>query len=65
MESNLLEAALKAGDISKSLFQGSASKDLITELQRLLVYVIKGETSSGAPGILAIMEGNVTHTTFQ
>ncbi|HEV8082663.1 MAG TPA: peptidoglycan-binding protein [Chitinophagaceae bacterium] len=36
MESNLLEAALKAGDISKSLFQGSANKDLITELQRLL-----------------------------
>ncbi len=36
MESNLLEAALKQGDISKSLFQGAANKDLITELQRLL-----------------------------
>ncbi len=35
MESNLLEAALKAGDISKSLFQGSANKDLVTELQRV------------------------------
>ena len=36
MESNLLEAALKQGDVSKSLFQGSANKDLVTELQRLL-----------------------------
>lgn len=36
MESNLLEAALGQGDVSKSLFQGSANKALITELQRLL-----------------------------
>lgn len=36
MESNLLEAALKQGDISKSLLQASSNKDLITELQRML-----------------------------
>ncbi len=36
MESNLLEAALKQGDISKFLFQGSPNKALITELQRML-----------------------------
>ena len=36
MESNLLEAAFSQGDVSKSLFQGSANKTLITELQRLL-----------------------------
>jgi peptidoglycan hydrolase-like protein with peptidoglycan-binding domain len=36
MESTLIEAALKQGDISKSLFQGSANKDLVTELQRVL-----------------------------
>ena len=36
MESNLLEAAFSQGDVSKSLFQGSANKALITELQRLL-----------------------------
>ena len=36
MESTLIEAALKQGDISKSLFKGSASKDLITELQKIL-----------------------------
>jgi peptidoglycan hydrolase-like protein with peptidoglycan-binding domain len=31
-----LEAALAQGDISKSLFRGSASKSLITDLQRVL-----------------------------
>ena len=36
MEFTLIQAALKEGDISKSLFQGSASKDIIIELQRLL-----------------------------
>lgn len=36
MESNLLEAALSQGDVSKSLFQGSANKELVTELQRIL-----------------------------
>ncbi|MDQ6763883.1 MAG: M15 family metallopeptidase [Bacteroidota bacterium] len=36
MESNLLEAALRQGDVSKSLFLGSPNKDLITEVQRLL-----------------------------
>jgi peptidoglycan hydrolase-like protein with peptidoglycan-binding domain len=34
--SNLLEAALSKGDISKSLFQGSPNKELITDLQRVL-----------------------------
>ncbi|WP_298426167.1 peptidoglycan-binding protein [uncultured Kordia sp.] len=34
--SNLLEAALKKGDISKSLFQGSSDKELIIDLQRTL-----------------------------
>lgn len=34
--SNLLEAALKKGDISQSLFQGSSKKDLIVDLQRTL-----------------------------
>ncbi len=36
MESNLLEAALSQGDVSKSLFQGAANKELVTELQRIL-----------------------------
>ncbi len=36
MESTLLEAALGQGDVSKSLFQGSANKELIIELQRIL-----------------------------
>jgi peptidoglycan hydrolase-like protein with peptidoglycan-binding domain len=36
MEFTLIQAALKQGDISKSLFQGSASKELITELQKML-----------------------------
>ncbi|WP_053002329.1 M15 family metallopeptidase [Kordia jejudonensis] len=34
--SNLLEAALKKGDISQSLFQGSSHKELIIDLQRTL-----------------------------
>lgn len=34
--SNLLEAALKKGDISESLFKGSSDKELITDLQRTL-----------------------------
>lgn len=34
--SNLLEAALKKGDISQSLFQGSTQKALIVDLQRTL-----------------------------
>lgn len=36
MESTLLEGALKDGDVSKTLFQGSANKDLVTELQKVL-----------------------------
>ena len=36
METSLIEAALKQGDISKQLLQGSANKDLVTELQRVL-----------------------------
>ena len=36
MESNLLEAAVADGSVSKSLAQGSPSKDLVTELQRIL-----------------------------
>ena len=36
MESTLIEAALKQGDLSKSLFQGSTNKDLVTELQKVL-----------------------------
>ena len=36
MESTLIEAALKQGDISKSLFLGSTSKNLLTELQKVL-----------------------------
>lgn len=34
--SNLLEAAVKKGDISQSLFQGSTHKELIIDLQRTL-----------------------------
>lgn len=34
--SNLIEAALKKGDISKSLYKGSRDKVLITDLQRTL-----------------------------
>ncbi|WP_433991545.1 peptidoglycan-binding protein [Kordia algicida OT-1] len=34
--SNLLEAALKKGTISNSLFQGSSDKELVTDLQRTL-----------------------------
>lgn len=34
--SNLIEAAIKEGSISKLLFKGSANKELITDLQRLL-----------------------------
>lgn len=36
MEFTLIETALKQGDISKSLFQGSTSKDLVKELQKIL-----------------------------
>lgn len=36
MERSKMAAALKEGDISKSLFQGSTNKELITDLQRLL-----------------------------
>ncbi len=36
METSLIEAALKAGDISKELFQGSGNKELVKELQRIL-----------------------------
>ncbi|MEP7253536.1 MAG: peptidoglycan-binding protein, partial [Ginsengibacter sp.] len=36
MESNLLEAAVADGNVNKSLLQGSSSKDLVTELQRIL-----------------------------
>ncbi|WP_153800503.1 peptidoglycan-binding protein [Foetidibacter luteolus] len=36
METSLIEAALTQGDISKQLFQGSANKELVTELQRVL-----------------------------
>lgn len=34
--SNLIESTLKKGDISRSLFKGSADKELITDLQRTL-----------------------------
>jgi len=34
--SNLLEAALKSGNISTSLFQGSSNKELVVDLQRTL-----------------------------
>ena len=34
--SNLLEAATKNGDTSKSLFRGSPDKALVTDLQRVL-----------------------------
>ena len=34
--SNLIEGALKKGDISKSLYKGSPDKELITDLQRTL-----------------------------
>ena len=36
MEISLIEAALKQGDISSELFQGSANKGLVTELQKVL-----------------------------
>ena len=36
MESNLLEAAIADGSVSKLLLQGSPGKDLVTELQRIL-----------------------------
>ncbi|MEO6232671.1 MAG: M15 family metallopeptidase [Ferruginibacter sp.] len=36
METSLIEAALKAGDISTDLKQDSANKDLVKELQRVL-----------------------------
>lgn len=34
--SNLLEAELKKGDVSKTLFEGSSNKALVTDLQRTL-----------------------------
>ena len=34
--SNLIESALKKGDISQQLFKGSSHKELITDLQRTL-----------------------------
>lgn len=34
--SNILEAALKQGNISQSLFKGSSNKELVTDLQRTL-----------------------------
>ena len=34
--SNLLEAALKKGTLSQSLFKGSSDKELVTDLQRTL-----------------------------
>lgn len=36
METSIIESALKQGDISKQLLQGSAKKELVTELQRVL-----------------------------
>ena len=36
MEISLIEAALKAGDISTDLKQDSPNKDLVKELQRIL-----------------------------
>lgn len=36
METSLIEAALKQGDISKTLFQGSTDKDMVRELQKVL-----------------------------
>jgi hypothetical protein len=34
--SNLIESAIKKGNISQSLFQGSSDKILVTDLQRTL-----------------------------
>src|SRR5689334_634385 len=36
MEATILQATLSRGDISQSLFEGSALKEIVTELQRLL-----------------------------